>query len=67
VSPSAVHSSPQNTAYRNTLPYRQKKAVQGRELARIALIQIGSGYSGEGDKDIRSSWDLNVCVYHSFE
>jgi len=28
------------------------------ELEKIALIQIGNGFSGEGDEDIRSSWDM---------
>ena len=44
-------------------PTDKKKAVQGRELPRIALIQIGSGDSGGGDEDIRSSWDVrNVSI-----
>ena len=48
-------------------PTDKKKAVQGRKLPRIALIQIENGYSGEGDEDIRSSWDVSVCFYRSFE
>jgi hypothetical protein len=48
-------------------PTEKKEAVQGRELPRIALIQIGSGYSGGGDEAIRSSWDVRICVYQSFE
>ncbi len=31
-------------------PTDKKKAVQGRKLPRIALIQIENGYSGEGVK-----------------
>jgi hypothetical protein len=45
----------------------KKQTVQRRELPRIALIQIRNRYSGEGDEDIRSSWDVRVCVYRSFE
>ena len=45
----------------------KKRIMQRRELPRIALIQIGNGYSGEGDEDIRSSWDVRVCVYRHFE
>jgi hypothetical protein len=45
----------------------KKRTIQRRELPNIALIQIGNGYSGEGDEDIRSSWDMRVCVYHGFE
>jgi len=45
----------------------KKRTMQRRELPRIALIQIGNGYSGEGDEDIRSSWDVRVCVYRYFE
>ena len=45
----------------------KKRTVQRRELPKIALIQIGNGYSGEGDEDIRSSWDVRVYVYRSFE
>jgi hypothetical protein len=41
--------------------------MQRRDLPRIALIQIGNGYFGEGDEDIRSSWDVSICVYRSFE
>ncbi len=48
-------------------PTDKKKTVQARELTRIARIQIGSGYSGGGDEDIRSSWDVRICVYRSFE
>jgi hypothetical protein len=48
-------------------PTDKKKAVQGRELPKTALIQTGNGYSGAGDEDIRSSWDISVCVYRSFE
>jgi len=33
----------------------KKQAVQRRELPRIALIQIGNGYSGEGGEDVRLS------------
>ena len=29
--------------------------------------QIGNGYSGEGDEDIRSSWDVSVYVHRHFE
>jgi len=45
----------------------KKKTVQRRELPRVVLIQIGNGYSGEGDGDIRSSWDVRVYVYRHFE
>jgi hypothetical protein len=45
----------------------KKRTIQRRELPKIALIQIGNGYSAEGDEDIRSSWDVRVCVYRSFE
>jgi hypothetical protein len=45
----------------------KKRTMQRRELSRIALIQIGNGYSGEGDEDIRSSWDVRVCVYRHLE
>ncbi len=38
----------------------KKRTLQRRELPRVALIQIGNGYSGEGDEDIRSSWDVSV-------
>lgn len=40
----------------------KKRTIQRRELPRVALIQIGNGYSGEGDEDIRSSWDVSVYV-----
>jgi hypothetical protein len=66
VSPSVVYPSPQNTTDQNTLPYKQKRAIQGRELPRIALNQIERGYSGE-DEDIRSSWDMRICVYRKLE
>jgi hypothetical protein len=33
----------------------KKRTIERRELPRTALIQIGNGYSGEGDEDIRSS------------
>jgi hypothetical protein len=33
----------------------------------MALIQIGNGYFGEDDEDIRSSWDVSVYVYRSFK
>jgi hypothetical protein len=36
-------------------PTDKKKAVQGRKLPSIALIQIGSGYSRGSDEDILSS------------
>jgi hypothetical protein len=36
-------------------PKDKKKAVQGLKLPSIALIQIGSGYSGGSDEDILSS------------
>jgi hypothetical protein len=45
----------------------KKNAAQRRELPRIALIQIGSGYSGGGGEDIRSSWDVGIGVYQNFE
>jgi len=45
----------------------KKQTVERRELPRIALIQIGNDYSGEGDEDIRSSWDVRVCVHRNFE
>jgi len=45
----------------------KKQTMQRRELPKIALIQIGNDYSGGGDEDIRSSWDVRVCVYHHFE
>jgi hypothetical protein len=45
----------------------KKRTMQRHELPRIALIQIGNGYSGEGDEDIRSSWDVRVCVYYHFK
>jgi len=48
-------------------PTDQKKAVLGRGLRRIALIQIGSDYFGGSDEDIRSSWDVRIYVYRSFE
>jgi hypothetical protein len=44
----------------------KKRTIQRRELPKIVLIQIENGYSGEGDKDIRSSWDMRGCVYHNF-
>jgi hypothetical protein len=44
----------------------KKRTIQQRELLKIVLIQIENGYSGEGDKDIRSSWDVRGCVYHNF-
>jgi hypothetical protein len=40
----------------------KKRTIQRRELPSVALIQIGNGYSGEGDEDIRSSWDVSVSV-----
>jgi hypothetical protein len=40
----------------------KKRTIQQRELPKFALIQIGNGYSGEGDEDIRSSWDVSVYV-----
>jgi hypothetical protein len=40
----------------------KKRTIQRHELQKIALIQIGIGYSGEGDEDIRSSWDASVSV-----
>ena len=40
----------------------KKRTILRRELPKIALIQIGNGYSREGDEDIRSSWDVNVYV-----
>jgi hypothetical protein len=40
----------------------KKRTLERRELPRVALIQIGNGYSGEGDEDIRSSWDVSVYV-----
>jgi hypothetical protein len=45
----------------------KERTIQRRELPKIALIQIGNGYSGEGDEDIRSSWDVGVYVYRHFE
>jgi len=45
----------------------KKRTIQRRELPRVALIQIGNGYSGEGDEDIRSSRDVRVYVYRHFE
>jgi hypothetical protein len=45
----------------------KKQTMQRREFPKIALIQIGNGYSGEGDEDICSSWDWRVCVYRHFE
>jgi hypothetical protein len=48
-------------------PEGKKKAVQGCKLPRTARIQIGKGYSGEGDEDIRSSRDVSVCFYRNFE
>ncbi len=45
----------------------KKQTVQRRELPRIALIQIGNGYSEEGGEDIRPSWDVRVCIYRHFE
>jgi hypothetical protein len=36
----------------------KKRTIQRRKLPKIMLIQIENGYSGEGDKDIRSSWDV---------
>jgi len=45
----------------------KKRAMQRCELPRTALIQIGNGYSGEGDEGIRSSCDVSVCVYRNFE
>jgi hypothetical protein len=45
----------------------KKRTIRQRKLPRIALIQIGNGYSGKGDKDIRSSWDVKVCVHRHFE
>jgi hypothetical protein len=45
----------------------KKRTIQRRELPKIALIQIENGYSGEGDEDIRSSWDVRVCAYRNFE
>jgi len=44
----------------------KKRTIQLRELLKKVLIQIENGYSGEGDKDIRSSWDVRGCVYHNF-
>ena len=43
----------------------KKRAIQRCELPRTALIQIGNGYSGEGDEGFRSSWDVSVCVYRN--
>jgi hypothetical protein len=40
--------------------------IQQRALPKIVLIQIENGYSMEGGKDIRSSWDVRGCVYHNF-
>ena len=48
-------------------PADKKQTAQRRELPRIALIQIGYGYSGEGGEDVRLSWDVRVCVYRNFE
>ena len=45
----------------------KKRAIQRYELPRTALIQIGNGYSGEGDEGIRSSRDVSVRVYRNFE
>ena len=45
----------------------KRRTVRRRELGKIALIQIGNGYSGESDECIRSSWDVRVCTYHNFE
>lgn len=45
----------------------KKRTIQRRELPRIALIEIGNGYPGEGDEAVRSSWDGRVCVYRNFE
>ena len=45
----------------------KKKTIQWRELPKIALIQIGNGYSGEDEEDIRSSGDVRVYVYRHFE
>jgi hypothetical protein len=45
----------------------KKRIIQRRELPRVALIQIGNGYSGEGDEDIRSSGNVSVYVYRHFE
>jgi hypothetical protein len=45
----------------------KKWTIQRRKLQEIALIQIGNGYSGEGDEDIRSSWDVSVRFYRNFE
>ena len=36
-------------------PADKEQTVQRRELQRIALIQIGNGYSGEGGEDVRLS------------
>jgi len=58
---------PQTPLIETHSPADKKKAVQGRKLPRIALIQIGNGYSGEGDEDIRSSWGVSACFYRSFE
>ena len=44
----------------------KKWTIQRRELPKIVLIRIENGYSGEGDKCIRSSWDMRGCVYHNF-
>jgi len=40
----------------------KKPAVQRRQLSRIALVQIGNGYSGEEGEDIRSPWDVSRCL-----
>jgi hypothetical protein len=45
----------------------KKRTLQRRELPRVTLIQIGNGYTGEGDEDIRSSADVSVYVYRHFE
>ena len=45
----------------------KKRTKQRRELQKIALIQIGNGYSGEDDKDVRSSLDVRICIYRNFE
>ncbi len=60
-----VSPSPEHRPLRHITD--KKRTIQRYELPRIALIQIGNGYSEEGDEDIRSSWNVRVCVCRSFE
>jgi len=63
----ACNLSPKAPLIKTDYATGKKRTTQRREFPKIALMQIGNGYSGESDEDIRSSWDVRVCVYRKFE